>query len=63
MSGNAVELIGRNAIEFASKLRLVSTDSQNWVTHYMDDSTGKRWVMDYPDAELQGGGSPRLRQA
>jgi hypothetical protein len=27
---------------------------------YIDDRTGDRWVMDYPDSEQQGGGSPRL---
>ena len=28
---------------------------------YIDDATGERWVMDYPQSELHGGGPPRLR--
>ncbi|MGH8570805.1 MAG: Imm27 family immunity protein [Gammaproteobacteria bacterium] len=28
----------------------------------MDDGTGDRWLLDYPESEQHGGGSPRLRK-
>ncbi len=56
------ELTGADAVEFATKLRLVSTDPHSWLEHYVDDSTGQRWVLDDPSGALHGGGAPRLRR-
>ncbi|MBV8436518.1 MAG: hypothetical protein JOY95_03300, partial [Silvibacterium sp.] len=35
---------------------------QTWQISYEDPSTGDLWIMDYPQSEAQGGGSPRLRK-
>ncbi len=56
------ELEGVPAIEYAEKyLRKVRVDNRLWEIEYIDGATGQRWVMDYPQSELQGGGPPRLR--
>ncbi|MEJ6844779.1 Imm27 family immunity protein [Sinorhizobium fredii] len=57
------ELTGKAAVDYAAKLRLLSTDADTWVKYYVDDLTGRRWVMEYPDSGRHGGGSPRLRPA
>ena len=55
------ELHGKEAVRFAkAHLRQVRVDPANWEIEYVNDSTGQRWVMDYPQSELHGGGSPRL---
>lgn len=57
------ELRGAVALEFAEKhLRVVNNDSTNWKTEYVDDATGDRWMLDYPQSGQQGGGIPRLRK-
>jgi hypothetical protein len=57
------ELHGNEALVYArERLKEVRTDVQNWTTEYLDESTGERWLMDYPRSELQGGGPPRLRR-
>lgn len=43
-------------------LKRIRVDADNWEVEYIDDSTGELWVMDYPESELHGGGSPRLRK-
>lgn len=58
----SAELVGPAAVECAAKLRRVFTDSENWVEHFIDDATGARWVLDYPQSGMHGGGSPRLRR-
>ena len=55
------ELHGAVAIEFAKGLRKVGVNARTWEVEYIDDATGERWIMDYPQSELHGGGPPRLR--
>jgi hypothetical protein len=57
------ELHGEAAVKFATdRLRKVSSNPDTWEVEYVDDSTGERWLMDYPESEYHGGGSPRLRK-
>jgi Immunity protein 27 len=57
------ELNGAEAIKFANDhLRKVKVNAGTWEVDYVDDLTGETWVMDYPNSEPQGGGSPRLRR-
>jgi hypothetical protein len=56
------ELNGAAAVEYAKRLRKVSVNAQTWEVEYIDDANGARWIMDYPHSQLQGGGTPRLRQ-
>lgn len=55
------ELAGNAALEYAKRLRKVRVDSSTWTIEYVDEETGKRWLLDYPRSEQHGGGSPRLR--
>jgi hypothetical protein len=57
------ELNGAEAVDYARQhLKQVRVDPENWEIEYVDERTGEKWLMDYPHAELQGGGSPRLRR-
>jgi Immunity protein 27 len=57
------ELEGAEAVEYAQqRLKEVRVDPDKWEVEYVDERTGDKWLMDYPHAELQGGGSPRLRR-
>ena len=52
---------GEAAVAFAAaNLRKVRSDPTTWQVIYVDDRTGDTWVMEYPESEQQGGGSPRL---
>jgi len=56
-------LEGGEAVEFTvHRLTKVAVDAVNWQVIYEDPATGDHWVMDYPNSEAQGGGSPRLRR-
>jgi hypothetical protein len=57
------ELRGADAIKFAEEsLKKVHANAATWETEYVDEATGDRWIMDYPDSERHGGGTPRLRR-
>jgi hypothetical protein len=56
------ELRGNQAEHFANQLRMVQRDGARWETEYEDPKTGERWLLDYPQSELQGGGEVRLRR-
>jgi len=56
------ELNGRDALDYAKRLRKVREDATGWEIEYIDDATGERWLMDYPQSYLHGGGPPRLRR-
>ncbi|MFH0341547.1 MAG: Imm27 family immunity protein [Chromatiales bacterium] len=43
-------------------MRKVGVDADRWEIEYIDDGTGDRWLLDYPESEQHGGGSPRLRK-
>ncbi|WP_133719260.1 Imm27 family immunity protein [Methylocaldum gracile] len=56
------ELHGVDAIEYTKRLRKIKSNPDTWEIEYIDDSTGEKWLMDYPESEYHGGGSPRLRK-
>ncbi|MBV8114072.1 MAG: hypothetical protein JO300_04980 [Silvibacterium sp.] len=57
------ELEGKKALDFAERyLKKIDLNPQTWQISYEDPSTGDLWIMDYPQSEAQGGGSPRLRK-
>lgn len=33
----------------------------NWENYYLDQNSGEKWVEEYPNSSLQGGGPPQLR--
>jgi hypothetical protein len=57
------ELHGNEAIAFAElHLRKLDVDGLNWEIAYEDPTTREKWLLDYPNSEAHGGGSPRLRK-
>jgi|GEM_PF-4986057 hypothetical protein len=59
---SAREYRGAEAIDYANRhLTRSRVNPDTWETEYLD-AQGRRWVMDYPDSGLHGGGSPRLRR-
>ena len=50
--------------EFYTKkiaLKKIKVDKANWVVYYVDETTGEKWIEEYPFSEMQGGGPPQLR--
>ena len=57
------EYRGKEALDHISKyLKKVKSDPNLWQTEYIDIKTGKKWLLDYPNSELQGGGEARLKK-
>jgi hypothetical protein len=56
------ELHGADAVAFAKRLKNLKTNPDTWEVEYVDEDTGEKWLMDYPNSEYHGGGSPRLRK-
>jgi len=51
-------------LDFYSKrkgLKEVQIDNVNWVSYYLDEISGEKWIEEYPYAEMQAGGPPQLR--
>ncbi len=42
-------------------LKEVKVDSVNWVTYYLDEQTGEKWIEERLYPEMQAGGPPQLR--
>lgn len=61
MKNSKQEYFGAEAFAIARELRETHVDSDSWTKEYLDPRTGEVWILDYPNSELQGGGSPRLR--
>lgn len=58
-----IEYKGAEAIDFAEKyLKKVKSNPDTWESEYICEETGDIWLMDYPNSEQHGGGSPRLRK-
>lgn len=56
------EYRGAEAIAFAEKnLKKIKSNPDTWETEYICED-GDIWLMDYPNSEQHGGGSPRLRK-
>ncbi len=53
-------LEGAKAIEYTAHMEVVRTDKLKWETEYECPYTKIRWIIEYPNSELHGGGPPRL---
>ena len=42
-------------------LKEVKIDAVNWVTYYLDELTGEKWIEERLFPEMQAGGPPQLR--
>ena len=56
-------LRGLEAQTKTKKLTKTGTDETGWVTTFKDLITGETWILDYPDSDHHGGGSPRLTRS
>jgi hypothetical protein len=57
------ELSGNEADQYADEhLEELAVDVVAWTVTYECPTKGLRWLRDYPQSELHGGGPPRLRQ-
>lgn len=62
-SQTSPEFRGNEALEYAkTHLRQVHKDLEKWEIQYEDPQNGDKWLLDYPNSEYHGGGSPRLRK-
>lgn len=43
------------------ELRQIQVDGINWFIYYLDETKNEKWVKEYPNSQLQGGGEPQLR--
>lgn len=43
------------------KLQKVRVDNINWLVYYIDENTNEKWVEEYINSGLHGGGPPQLR--
>lgn len=51
---------GSEAIQLSTSMQKIKVDAENWTVFYYDKGSNAFWALDYPESELQGGGSPRL---
>ena len=42
-------------------LKQIEVDAENWLTFYIDEINGDKWVKEYPESEYYGGGAPQLK--
>ncbi|MCV9965875.1 Imm27 family immunity protein [Pararhizobium sp. BT-229] len=56
------EYSGEAALSHVKNLIEIESDADKWETEYRDEKTGEIWILDYPQSERHGGGSPRLRK-
>jgi hypothetical protein len=54
-----VILTGEEFYEKQKRLTLVK--QLNWENYYIDERTGEKWLQEYPNSRLHGGGPPQLR--
>ena len=58
----AKEYNGLEAEKAFKNMTKVKTDLNGWRIFYADKNEVV-WILDYPDSEYHGGGSPRLRKS
>ncbi len=57
------ELEGQEAETYAEDhLEKLEVDSVRWTKNFVCPSTGRTWLMDFPQSGAHGSGPPRLRQ-
>lgn len=55
------QLVGEDAYRYANEhLHRLATDYSGWVTEYECPCSDNKWLMEYPDSQLHGGGLPSL---
>jgi len=60
---NLTHLVGVPAETYAQKhLKMITIDSENWVTLFRCPQTGRFWKESYPHSGMHGGGPPELVQ-
>jgi len=44
------------------KLVEIKSEEDGWVTYFLDEKTNEKWIREYPNSDLHGGGSATLTQ-
>ena len=60
MNGKLI-LEGEEMFEKMQTLKQIEVDAENWLTFYIDEINGDKWVKEYPESEYYGGGAPQLK--
>ena len=42
-------------------LQIIKVDADNYITYFLDERTGSKWIEEYLFPEMHGGGPPQLR--
>lgn len=58
---HTIVLEGEIMYEKIQKLKQLKIDGENWLTFYVDDANGDKWVQEYPHSAYHGGGSSQLK--
>jgi len=52
---------GAEMYDKIESLKEIKVDAVNWVTYYLDEQTGEKWIDEKPYPEMQAGGPSQLR--
>lgn len=62
MQNQDIILSGALQDEKINSLKEVKVDSINWKIFYLDPLSGEKWIKEYPNSEMHGGGPSILRR-
>jgi hypothetical protein len=46
---------------YRKRTQLKLVEQVNWENYYLDEVTGEKWIEEFPQSEMHGGGIPQLR--
>lgn len=46
---------------YIKKEQLKLIQQFNWENFYIDEATGEKWIEEFPNSSMHGGGPPQLR--
>jgi hypothetical protein len=47
---NKYPLLGKKALTFTrANVKAMKVDAEKWETEYLDEKTGEKWILDYPE--------------
>jgi hypothetical protein len=59
--GQPIILEGEMLYKKIQTLKQLKVDHEHWTVYYADEVNGDKWIKEYPNSELHGGGPPQLR--
>ena len=52
---------GKELYAKKKSLLKIRIDNFKWMVYYVDEGTNEKWVEEYPDSGMHGGGAPQLK--